>query len=159
MPTNDWVGFRFPARYLTEEEIDLLSPMCHSCDLTAAIVELQVPLTDALANTPLLDVPDDNLKYWCAYHSPMEVSNKAFDEADEERYTQFKVQVYCPKFLHNKIVVTCLRYPHKCVSTCEAIKLKLNGMPLWQAKRIAEAGWQRYLVAKKAKKAKEEDHG
>ncbi len=156
MPTDDWVGFRFPARYLTEEEIDLLSPMCHSCDLTAAIVELQVPLTDTLMETPLLDISDDTLKYWCAYHSPMEVSDAAFDEADEERYTQFKVQVDCPKYLHKKVVVTCLRYPHKCVSNCEAIKRKLNGMPLRQAKRIAEAGWQRYLAQKESKR---NDHG
>ena len=156
MPTDDWVGFRFPARYLTEEEIDLLSPMCNSCDLTAAIVELQTPLTDELAGTPLLDIPDKDLKYWCAYHSPMEASDEAFDDADEERYDQFKVQVYCPKYLHKKVVVTCLRYPHKCVSTCEVIKLKLNGLSLRQAKRIAEAGWQRYL---EAKKTKEGNHG
>jgi hypothetical protein len=156
MPTDAWVGFRFPARYLTEEEIDLLSPMCHRCDLTAAIVELQTHLTDELADASLLDIPDDTLKYWCAYHSPMEVSDEVFDDADEERYTQFKVQIDCPKYLHKKVVVTCLRYPHKCVSNCEAIKRKLNGMSLRQAKRIAEAGWQRYLVQKETKR---DDYG
>jgi hypothetical protein len=157
MAADDWVGFRYPARYLTEEEIDLLSPMCHSCDLTATIVELQVPLTDELAKTSVLDIPDNQLKYWCAHHSPMEVSDEAFDEADLERYEQFKTQIYCPKYLHNKVVVTCLRYPHKCVSSCEAIKRKLNGMSLSHAKRIAEMGWQRYLADKAAKNGK--DHG
>jgi len=155
MSADPWVGFRFPARYLTEEEVDLLSPMCHSCDLTAAIVELQFHLTDETRAMSLLDIPDTDLKYYCAYHSPMEVSDAAFDDADEERYVQFKVQVDCPKYLHKKVVVTCLRYPHKCVANCEAIRLKLNGLPLQQAKRIAEAGWQRYLK----EKAKGEERG
>jgi hypothetical protein len=158
MPQNTWVGFRFPARYLSEEEIDLLSPMCNDCDLSAIIVEVQSPLTPEIEEGGIMDIPDENLKYYCPYHAPFEVPEERCEGSEAERFEALRQPIFCPRREHWKVSVTCLRLKPKCLSKCEPIKLKLSGMSLAQGKIIAERGFRRREKEKEERK-KREGHG
>jgi len=128
--------------------------MCNDCDLAAIVVEVQMPLTPEIEQGSLLDIADEDLKYYCPYHSPFEVPDARFEDSEEERFETLRQSIFCPKRQHWKVSVTCLRLKPKCLSKCEPIKFKLNGMTLAQGKIIAERGYRRREKKKKEDEAR-----
>lgn len=137
-----WVGFRFPARRLSDEEIDIFSPECHKCPLPARVVEAQAPLDEEAAQQPLSEFPNDALKFFCAMHAPIELPDDVFEASILDLYERLKTNVFCPKKQHWKIRVTCIRLQVKCLRKCQPIMSVLGDVPLKLAKEICDKGWE-----------------
>lgn len=155
MPTTDWVGFLMPARLMSEEEIDLLSPICDRCNLTAIVVEAQAPFkTKRAAKQPLIEFGNDDLKFYCCFHSPIDVPEEASSEADLEFFHSLNREVMCPKYDHRRYASNCVKYNPKCLKRCEPIKRLLGNVPLGVAKERAMRGYALYHDAKKKTEGK-----
>lgn len=132
-----WEGVRFPARILTQEEIDLLSPRC-SCGLSACVVELQAPLTPELDVQPLVEMQNDALVFYCPYHSPIRVPEELERQTDAEFFEAMKKSVFCFKKSFQRVAVNCLKLQPRCLKQCSPILRLLNGISLATAKRIID---------------------
>lgn len=132
-----WQGVRFPARLLTQEEIDLLSPRC-ACGLCACVVELQQPLTPELETQPLIEISNEGLAFYCPYHSPIAVSAEQEQRADAEFYEAMKTQVLCFRKSFKHVAVNCLRLQPRCLKKCSHVLRLLNGITPQTAKRIID---------------------
>jgi len=139
-PEAAWEGFRFPARLLTEEELDILSPRCSRCGLPACIAELQQPLTKELARTPLIDITNGTLQFYCAHHSPIEVSDALTQRTDFDFYLSVRVPVSCPKQFFQRYASNCLATQPNCLKRCTPIRNLVNKLTLKEAGKIAKAG-------------------
>lgn len=156
MSGSSWVGLRFPTRRLSDEEIDIFSPICHKCPLPARVVEAQHPLDEEAAQQPLAEFPNDALKFFCALHTSMELPDEVFEDSVSDLYKQLKTSVFCPKKEHYKIRVTCLRMQPKCLKKCIPIRQVLGDIPLKLAKEICDKGFELDRKQREAKRTLEE---
>lgn len=151
-----WTGFRFPARILTEDEQRLLSPICDSCSLLALVVEMQEPLTKETRNKSLIDFPEGELKFYCAYHAPFDVPDDLTAQTDREFFLKTRVQVYCERYGQRRMACVCITYASKCLKRCEAVKRLANGIDLDRAAEIIKQERTKYDQEKQVQKRKEE---
>lgn len=136
-----WTGFRFPARILTPDEVSILTPICNSCSLPGLTVELQVPLeNEAMVNQPLIEFTNDQLKFYCAYHSPIKLPPEVVELTDYACYTRLLVEVYCPHRAHKKYITTCLMHEPRCLKRCDLIRKLVGDVPRARLQEIIERG-------------------
>lgn len=152
MSKTKWEGLLVPARPLMEDERELLTPTCESCPLAASVVELQVPLTQETENAPLVELPNDALRFYCGHHAPIEVEDEVCDATDLEFYETTRVQIHCYKYEHLKVAANCLKMMPKCVSRCAPLRNLLCGVAPRVAQGIVERGEKLYYAKKKAEK-------
>lgn len=138
--TTQWTGFRFPARILTPDEVSLFTPMCDRCSLPGLTVELQVPLDAAMVDQPLIDFTNEQLKFYCAYHSPVKVPPELTEQTDYACYTKLIVEVYCTHRAHKKYITTCLMHEPRCLKRCELIRKLVGDVPRARLQEIIERG-------------------
>ncbi|MHC4619096.1 MAG: hypothetical protein ACYTEQ_15235 [Planctomycetota bacterium] len=156
MPKPDWVGFILPARLMTDDEVDLLSPTCDRCNLTAVVVEAQAPFKNKRAATqPLIEFGNDDLKFYCSFHAPIDVPDEASSKADREFFDHINQQVSCPKYDHRRYASNCIRYNPNCLKRCGPIKQLLGGLPIGAVKERAGRGRKLYLAEKEMRKENE----
>lgn len=151
-PKLAWEGFRFPARLLTEEELETLSPRCSRCGLPAYVAELQQPLTEQLADTPLVEITNGTLQFYCAHHSPIEVDESLTALSDLDFYRTVRVPVACPKKSFSRYACNCLAQQQRCLKSCTPVRNLIGSMSLKEAGRIAVAGREAEKLEKERKK-------
>jgi hypothetical protein len=139
-PELAWEGFRFPARLLTEEELDILSPRCSRCGLPAYVTELQQPLTEQLAKTPLVEITNGTLQFYCAHHSPIEVDASVTELSDLDFYRLVRVPVPCPLKSFERYACNCLATQPRCLKKCGPVRNLVGDVDLKEAGHIARAG-------------------
>lgn len=138
---NKWAGFRFPARVLTPEEVSILTPICNSCSLPGLTVEMQTPLeNEAMGDQALVEFPNDQLKFYCAYHSPIKLPPELVELTDYACYVKLLVEVYCPQRAHKKYITTCLTHEPRCLKRCELIRHLVGDVPRSRLQQIIERG-------------------
>jgi hypothetical protein len=152
----DWTGFRFPARILTQEEQDLLSPICDACTLSSLVVELQEPLTKETRSKPLIDFREGELKFYCAYHAPLDVPDELTAQTDREFFLKLRVQVHCERYDQRRMACVCITYGAKCVKRCDAVKRLMGGVDFDRAAEIIHRERKTYDDERKQQKLKEE---
>lgn len=135
-----WTGLRFPARILTSEEVSLLTPICHSCNLPGLVVEMQIPIDSALEEQPLINFANDQLKFYCAYHSPIKLPADLLELTDFACYEKLVVEVYCPHRAHKKFISTCLALQPRCLKRCDVIRSIVGDVPWARLREIIEKG-------------------
>lgn len=149
-----WSGFRFPIRQLTDEEIEIFSPICHKCPLPARVVEAQMPLDEEQSQQPLADFTNEELKLYCALHSPMDLPDSVFEGSILDFYARLAVEVMCPKYEHRRIGSNCIRMQPKCLRRCSPILQKIQDIPMQLAKDICDKGWEVHKAQIDAKQQK-----
>lgn len=147
-----WEGFRFPARLLTEEELEVLSPRCGRCGLPAYVTELQQPLTEQLARAPLVEITNGTLHFYCAHHSPIEVDDAITRKTDLDFYGLVRVPVDCPKKSFTRYACNCLAMQPACLKSCTPVRNLIGSLNLKEAGRIAVAGREHERCEKERKK-------
>lgn len=154
MANYDWVGLRFPARTLTTEEADTLTPRCSSCNLPGLTVESQIPLDALLAKQALIEFTNDQLKFYCAYHSPITLPVELIEQTDLACYEQLLIELYCPQRAHKKHITTCITHQPKCLKRCSLIHNLVGDVPRARLQEVIEKGRAIYLRRKA-----EKEHG
>ena len=137
---NEWIGVRFPARILTPAEVSLLTPLCNNCSLPGLIVELQVPLTDETTTQSLVNFANDQLKFYCAYHSPIAVPAELTEQTDFACYEKLLVEVYCAQRAHKKYITTCITHQPRCLKRCELIRNIVGDVSFTHLQQLVERG-------------------
>ena len=140
MEQHKWSGLRFPVRILTPDEAGLITPFCNSCALPGLVVELQIPLDDTLESQPLINFTNDQLKFYCAYHSPIKLPPELTEQTDFACYQQLIVEVYCKHRAHKKYITTCITLQPKCLKKCEHVHDIVGDVPLARLQEIIEVG-------------------
>ena len=150
---HQWIGFRFPARLLTSEEIEVFTPTCDKCNLPAVAVELQEPLEQ---DKPLSDFPSEALKFSCGHHTTLDVPREVSAKTDYEVYQRLRVQISCPRYKHRRYACNCITYNDSCLRRCDPILELLQGLATTVAAEIIEEGKKLDRSEKKAHERKEE---
>lgn len=150
----DWEGFSFPTRLLTQKERELLTPRCVRCSLPAVAVEVQEPLTTKKAQTqPLVDFASDTLKFYCGYHTTLDVPEEITQDSDDAFFERVARVVWCPKHLYRHHACTCIRHDESCLSKCDAIQALIGDLPADVVKERTERGYANYRKRKNDAKA------
>lgn len=136
----EWVGLRFPARILTEEEVALLTPICNNCSLPGLVVELQSPLTPEYAVQELIQFSNEALRFYCAYHSPIRVPPELTEQTDLACYKRLCVEIYCPQRAHKKFITTCIKMQPRCLKRCDPVRNIAGDVPLGRLQETVEKG-------------------
>ena len=148
-----WQGLGFPARPLSDEELDVLSPRCSVCHLPATVIELQGPFNK---DTPYLAIVDLDVEYkfYCSHHSPIALADEYVQLTDQHLYERTRKPIRCPKKGHHKYACNCLRLQPTCIKSCEPLKAMVGGFSMRTAQASIRAAWEK---EQKRKKEEEEE--
>ena len=126
--TTDWAGMFKPARQLTEDELELLTPVCRDCNMDAIVVEAQYPLDDYMMCQSLFEFEEGALRFFCANHSPIEVDDEASDALDISFYEKYSVEMRCPINGGRIAMCTCIQSLPPCIDGCTPIRVRLGDL-------------------------------